>query len=335
MELFFQRFTNFREKYFLLKELSVLNHRRASIGDWRWWPRLGPFGNEALLCTDFSKRGRNRGNKEKFLEFKNNLVKNCVFSKGIFFTGVFMKTKKILALGACALSLLFTVACSDEMDPNDPASVRKHLTKQGIPFTPNKFMSYIAQNDTAAMSLFLKAAYDINSTDGNGNSAVAIAVNKGKVDILQYLIQHGAKLDGTNSNGKTYLEDAIENKHREVAQLLISKMQESGEIQSTAPAVALAAKTGDAEVLKMLGDAGAPLEVRGADSYFPIHLAVKGGNYDAMIYLISKGVDVNAKCGQGYSVLDWAKNEGYTRLIAYLKKHGAKNTPAYIKEFGK
>ena len=54
-----------------------------------------------------------------------------------------------------------------------------------------------------------------------------------------------------------------------------------------------------------------------------------------MVYLISKGVDVNAKCGQGYSVLDWAKNEGYTRLIAYLKKHGAKNTPAYIKEFGK
>ena len=258
----------------------------------------------------------------------------CIFKKQIPFLESFRMNKKLFVLGACALSLMFS-ACSDEMDPNDPASVRKYLTKQSIPFTPNKFISYIGQNDTAKMTLFLQAAYDINSTDDNGNSAVAIAVNKGKLDMLQYLVSHGAKLDGTNSAGKTYLEDAIENKHKDVAQFLITKLQESGEIQSTAPAVALTAKTGDAEILKMLGDAGAPLETRGADSYFPIHLAVKGGNYDAMVYLISKGVDVNAKCGQGYSVLDWAKNEGYTRLIAYLKKNGAKNTPKYMKEFGK
>ena len=90
-----------------------------------------------------------------------------------------MKKKSLLVLGACALSLMFT-ACSDEMDPNDPASVRKYLTKQKIPFTPNKFISFVTPGDTASMSLFLKAAYDINSTDDNGNSAVAIAVNKGK-----------------------------------------------------------------------------------------------------------------------------------------------------------
>ena len=38
---------------------------------------------------------------------------------------------------------------------------------------------------------------------------------------------------------------------------------------------------------------------------------------------------MNAKCGQGYSVLDWATNEGYTRLIKALKKVGAKNTAKY------
>lgn len=54
-----------------------------------------------------------------------------------------------------------------------------------------------------------------------------------------------------------------------------------------------------------------------------------------MMYLISKGVDLNVKCNQGYSVLDWAKNEGYSRLISALKKAGAKHTPAYIKEYGR
>ena len=53
------------------------------------------------------------------------------------------------------------------------------------------------------------------------------------------------------------------------------------------------------------------------------------------MYLLSKKVDVNIKCKQGYSVLDWAKNEGYTRLIKEVQKAGGKNTPAYIKEFGR
>ena len=51
-----------------------------------------------------------------------------------------------------------------------------------------------------------------------------------------------------------------------------------------------------------------------------------------MMFLIEKGVDVNAKCDQGYSVLDWATNEGYTRLIKALKKAGAKNTQQYFKD---
>lgn len=246
-----------------------------------------------------------------------------------------MKNRFLFRIGVCAAALAFASGCSEKMDPNDPASVRKSLTKQGIPLTPNQFNSYIGKEDTASMSLFLSAAYDINQADANGNSAVAIAVNKGKLGMVKYLAERGADLSGTNSNGKTYLEDAVENRHKDIVEYLVSKMKEAGTLERTAPAVALAAKSGDAEILQVLGDAGAPLEVRGADTYYPIHLAVKGGNYDAMVYLISKGVDVNVKCGQGYSVLDWARNEGYTRLIKYLKKHGAKNTPAYIKEFGR
>lgn len=264
----------------------------------------------------------------------------CVFLGGLVLFGVTrMKNKALLCVGACALALMCTSACSEKVDPNDPASVRKSLTKQGIPLTPNQFISYVVKGDTANMSLFLSAAYDINSADANGNSAMAIAVNKGKFDMVKYLADHGADLSGTNSNGKTYLEDAVEKggdkAYLDVVAYLVSKMKDAGTLDKTAPAVALAAKIGNVEALKLLGDAGAPLGVRGADTYYPIHLAVKEGQYDAMVYLISKGVDVNVTCGQGYSVLDWARNEGYTRLIKYLKSHGAKNTPAYIKEFGR
>jgi ankyrin repeat protein len=124
--------------------------------------------------------------------------------------------------------------------------------------------------------------------------------------------------------------------NKEVVTLLLAQLKKEGvDVQNLGTAVTIAAKTGKVDMLELLADAGAPLEVKSPDGYYPIHLTVKGGHYDAMMFLIKKGVDVNVKCGQGYSVMDWAKNEGYTRLIKELKKAGAKNTAAYTKEFGK
>lgn len=243
--------------------------------------------------------------------------------------------KKMLAL--CAAGLMFSLtACNDTMDPNDPQSVRKYLTKQQIAFTPNQFVSYAVNSDTAKMTLFLQASFEIDAAADNGNNAVAIAANKGNILVLNYLFDHGAKADVRNGNGENVIDNAVMMGNKDVVSLLLDQLKKEGsDPQNLSSAVLLAAKTGKADMLELLANAGAPLETRGADSYFPIHLTVKGGHYDAMMFLIKKGVNVNAQCGQGYSVLDWARNEGYTRLIKELKKAGAKSTPAYNKEFGK
>jgi ankyrin repeat protein len=273
-----------------------------------------------------------------------NFCVNRVFTgknpakKFIFFVkepsnGDFKMKKLSLCVGLCALALMFS-GCSEKMDPNDPASVRKYITSQKIAFTPNQFISYVLAEDTAKVSLFLQATFEIDAPDANGNNAVAIVVNKGKLNMLEYLVNHGAKIDLMNSKGETALDDAIAMGHKDIVKFLVAKMQEKGILEKTSSSVNLAAKLGNLEIIQILGDAGAPLEIRGADTYYPIHLAVKGGHYDVVNYLISKNVDLNVTCGQGYSVLDWAKNEGYTRIITLLKKHGARNTAAYTKEFG-
>ena len=101
-----------------------------------------------------------------------------------------------------------------------------------------------------------------------------------------------------------------------------------------AEAVTIAAKAGDVTMLEELADLGAPLEERdtGTEGFFPIHWAVKSGKVEAVQFFINKGVDVNAKSSNGWSVLDWATNEGYTQIIKALKKAGAKNTAQYIKD---
>ena len=253
--------------------------------------------------------------------------------------------KKTL-LGLCGLGLaLSMVACCDDVNFKDPASVqaflaksdpqavRKALTKNQIAFTPGNFVNYAFNSDTMMMTVFLKASFEIDALADNGNNAVAIAANKGNVMVLNYLFDHGAKADVRNSAGETVLENAVMLGNKDVVALLLDQLKkENADPANLGTAVIIAAKAGKVDMLQMLADAGAPLENRGPDGYFPIHWAVKNGNFDAMNFLIEKKVDVNAKCGQGYSVLDWATNEGYTRLIKALKKAGAKNTAQYFKD---
>ena len=57
-------------------------------------------------------------------------------------------------VGIFALSLLLGMtACDDKMDPNNPQSVRKELTKRKIPFTPNQFVSYAANDPPSCMGM--------------------------------------------------------------------------------------------------------------------------------------------------------------------------------------
>ena len=237
--------------------------------------------------------------------------------------------KKILAL--CAAGLLFSLTgCEETMDPNDPQSVRRYLTKKQIGFTPNQFVSYAVNSDTAKMTLFLQAAFEIDQPADNGNNAVAIAANKGNLMVLDYLFEHGAKANVQNGNGEPVIDNAVMMGNKDVVNRLLVQLKKEGvDPQNLGTAVLIAAKTGKADMLEILANAGAPLENRSPDGYLPIHWTAKSGNYDAMMFLISKGVDVNAKCAQGYSVLDWATNEGYTRLINALKKKGARNTAKY------
>ncbi len=253
--------------------------------------------------------------------------------------------KKTL-LGLCGLGLAFSlVACGDDVNFKDPASVqaflakadpqgvRKALENNHIAFNANNFINYAFNSDTLMMTVFLKASFEIDAIADNGNNAVAIAANKGNMMVLNYLFNNGAKANVKNSNGEAVLDNAVMMGNADVVKLLIDQLKKEGaDPASLGTAVLIAAKTGKVDMLQVLADAGAPLENRGPDGYLPIHWTVKNGNYDAMMFLIDKKVDVNAKCDQVYSVLDWATNEGYSRLIKALKKAGAKNTAQYFKD---
>ena len=135
--------------------------------------------------------------------------------------------KKILALCAAGLLLSMT-GCEEKMDPNDPQSVRRYLTKKQIGFTPNQFVSYAVNSDTAKMTLFLQASFEIDQPADNGNNAVAIAANKGNLMVLDYLFAHGAKANVQNSNGEKVIDNAVMMGNAEVVNRVLNQLKKEG-----------------------------------------------------------------------------------------------------------
>ena len=65
--------------------------------------------------------------------------------------------KKLSLFLLVGIFVLFFTACDEKMDPNNPQSVRRAITKQQIAFTPNQFVSYAVAGDTAKMNSILSA----------------------------------------------------------------------------------------------------------------------------------------------------------------------------------
>lgn len=239
--------------------------------------------------------------------------------------------KSILLIPAClAASLL--LGCEQKLDPNDPSSVRKYLEGQKIAMTPGQFVAFSVKGDTANMNLLIKVGVDANSADARGNTALAIAANKGNAEMVRYLLAAGADPSIKSTKGIIPMEDAVSLGHKDVVAVMLEfELKRDPSLATLGNSVNMAARQGFVDIIRMLGDAGAPLDTRSSEGYTPLHSAVKNGHLAVVEYLLSKKVDVNATCSQGYSPLDWAVNENYSKVIAVLKKAGSKHTAAYLK----
>jgi ankyrin repeat protein len=85
-----------------------------------------------------------------------------------------------------------------------------------------------------------------------------------------------------------------------------------------------AARSGDADVVKVLLDGGANPALAHLEGETPLMAASRSGSIDAVKYLLAKGVDVNAADQfQHQTPLMWAAAEGHAEVIDTLIKAGA------------
>ena len=169
----------------------------------------------------------------------------------------------------------------------------------------------------------IKQGEDINCRDHRGMTALMIAAENGRVQIVQLLVKEGANLDFTSEqmrSGYTALMIAVVEGHQEIVKLLIdagADLNLTDIVGRTASM--LAVKTGQTERLRMLMEAGA--EIRGSRN--PLFIAARGGHKEMTQMLINAGADITAKTRLGDTPLTIALSTNMFRVAQTLVGHGA------------
>lgn len=199
-----------------------------------------------------------------------------------------MKTPLVL-LTLAVLVLVTAPAHSDQ------AGAREKLEKDGIAFTPEVFLQKVAEGDASHAALFVEAGIDPSVKNGSKRTALWIATEQRKLDVLKALLAAGVAPNAQNAPameyGKTIVFEAVD--------------------------------TGDAAFVRALADAGA--DVKAANEYGvpPLAEAARTGNLEMCEVLLKAGADPNAAPG-GFPLLYGPVNENHLEVVRLLLASGAK-----------
>jgi ankyrin repeat protein len=182
--------------------------------------------------------------------------------------------------------------------------------------------------------LLLERGIDVNVQNRKGVSALMIAAEKGKLDVVESLIVAGANLNLKDSENFTALDHAVNEGQADVARLLLERGGQSranfkteAELRVATRNFALlrAAITNNlAEVKKQL-EAGADINTRSRRGDTALILAIEFGysNDNVAQLLIEKGADPNLANANGETALMWAAERNSGDAAKMLLAHKA------------
>ncbi len=113
-----------------------------------------------------------------------------------------------------------------------------------------------------------------------------VASMLGHLDVVKYLVAHGADVNAKNQFGNTLLHKASE--------------------------------YGYLDGMKCLVELGADVEAKNGGGNTPLHKASEYGHLDVVKYLVAYGADVKAKDNYGRTPLHRAREEGHAEVVAYF-----------------
>ncbi|HHI92372.1 MAG TPA: hypothetical protein ENK04_02490 [Gammaproteobacteria bacterium] len=189
-----------------------------------------------------------------------------------------------------------------------PLAAYSHTFRQFGKYTPIKWVTAIIiggmlgacttshplytaayEGDLDAIKKLVNTGADIHQGKASkGREALHLAAMSGHIDVVNYLITHGARIDERDDYGFTALHLAAWRNRVDVVDYLISQ--------------------------------GADInDHNNSGGYTPLHIAALTGNATLIKQLINAGALVDQKSAKGYTAMSYARKYGHRNAISLLK----------------
>lgn len=178
----------------------------------------------------------------------------------------------------------------------------------------------------ACLECLLTAGADINVTDMSGHTPLFYALSHERSEaVIKALLDAGADIEHrtTDSELTPLLNCCVYDYVQATQTLLAAGANMRARSPADEGALHLACLNGAEHALARLIDAGVDIEAPLAEPLIgacrAIHIASFFGNLACVQRLLVAGADVEAKSREGKTAQDYAKDEGYGGIVAYLQ----------------
>lgn len=235
--------------------------------------------------------------------------------------------------GCCALHIAAEKNFVDVVERLLQAGVEVDIRSTRQQLTP--LISAACCGSLAAVDALLKAGGNINAQSSTGNTALMLAIDRGKIDVALRLIAAGADLEIRGQKGWTALHNAAsggEKGYREVAEALLRAGAKVNAVSDTM-LTALHEASGKSlvDIVRLLVDHQADVNARDKYNNTPLRMCASNAQTFATLdtfrqtveILLQAGADINAGTTINTTALHSVVKWGNLEAVKFLHEKGA------------
>lgn len=180
----------------------------------------------------------------------------------------------------------------------------------------------VEDNNTGDIAKLLAKGADPDTPDAQGNTLLMVAVRNKNAELVDLLINAGARLNLRNRYGETAIMLASYQGLENIVEKLYIK---GAEIKHEGwNPLLYAASGGHPQIIRLLLEGGVPINSTSDNGTTPLMMAARGNHVEAASVLLENGADPNISNERGKTALDWALSRNNHEVAELLKTHLAK-----------
>ena len=181
----------------------------------------------------------------------------------------------------------------------------------------------VQEGHADVVEVLIDAGADIDAKTSDACTPFHYACEDGKLTILKMLLKAGANVCATYNDGDTCLKAASGNGHTETVRYLVGLKEV--DVNHTADGgetalhhAVIRNNESHPEVVQVLIDAGADIEIKNGNGRSPLHTASRFGKLGTVKMLVRAGAGVRVADNDGDTCLTLAAYFGHTETVRYL-----------------